>query len=148
MKVPAAARAMAKFCERAYSEEWSYERFTEALLSTEIASRDASGGELRIKAERFPASLTSCSRSTRSCNARSLLPTRLLRSPERMNKYLTPWAMRKLQARRRPARAWDFLATAQERGGVSVLIHHRERQPELFGHWRTSTAHGRMMGAG
>src|ERR1700691_6432592 len=58
MKAPAAARAMAKLCERARSEEWSYERFTEALLSTEIASRDASGGELRIKAARFPARKT------------------------------------------------------------------------------------------
>ncbi len=44
MKAPAAARAMAKLAERARQEEWSYERFTEALLSTEIASRDASGG--------------------------------------------------------------------------------------------------------
>ncbi len=58
MKAPAAARSMAKLCERARSEEWSYERFTEALLSTEIASRDASGGELRIKAARFPARKT------------------------------------------------------------------------------------------
>lgn len=58
MKAPAAARAMAKLCERARSEDWSYERFTEALLSTEIASRDASGGELRIKAARFPARKT------------------------------------------------------------------------------------------
>jgi DNA replication protein DnaC len=58
MKAPAAARSMAKLCERARSEEWSYERFTEALLSTEIASRYASGGELRIKAARFPARKT------------------------------------------------------------------------------------------
>jgi len=58
MKAPAAARSMAKLCERARSEEWSYERFTEALLSTEIASRDASGGELRIKAARLPARKT------------------------------------------------------------------------------------------
>ncbi len=28
---------MAKLAERARSEEWSYERFTKALLSTEIA---------------------------------------------------------------------------------------------------------------
>jgi DNA replication protein DnaC len=49
---------MSKLCERARTEEWSYERFTEALLSTEIASRDASGGELRIKAARFPARKT------------------------------------------------------------------------------------------
>src|SRR5271167_689717 len=58
MKAPAAARALPKLCERARSEEWSYERFTEALLSTEIASRDASGGEQRIKAARFPARKT------------------------------------------------------------------------------------------
>src|SRR5271155_5384840 len=58
MKAPAAARAMSKLCERARSEEWSYERFTEALLSTEIASSDASRGELRIKAARFPARKT------------------------------------------------------------------------------------------
>jgi DNA replication protein DnaC len=58
MKAPAPARAMPKLCERARSEEWSYERFTEALLSTEIAPRDASGGELRIKAARFPARKT------------------------------------------------------------------------------------------
>lgn len=58
MKAPAAARALEKLAERARSEEWSYERFTEALLSTEIASRDASGGQLRIKAARFPARKT------------------------------------------------------------------------------------------
>jgi len=58
MKTPAAARALPKLCERARQEEWSYERFTEALLSTEIASRDASGGEQRIKAARFPARKT------------------------------------------------------------------------------------------
>lgn len=58
MKAPAAARSMSKLCERARTEEWSYERFTEALLSTEVASRDASGGTLRIKAARFPARKT------------------------------------------------------------------------------------------
>ena len=30
MKAPAAARALPKLAERARSEEWSYERFTEA----------------------------------------------------------------------------------------------------------------------
>ncbi len=58
MKAPAAARAMPKLCRARPAEEWSYERFTEALLSTEIASRDASGGQLRIKAARFPARKT------------------------------------------------------------------------------------------
>jgi hypothetical protein len=48
MKAPAAARALPKLAERARAEEWSYERFAEALLSTEISSRESSGGRLRI----------------------------------------------------------------------------------------------------
>jgi DNA replication protein DnaC len=55
LKAPAAARALPKLVERARSEEWSYERFAEALLSTEISSRESSGGQLRIRAARFPA---------------------------------------------------------------------------------------------
>jgi DNA replication protein DnaC len=58
LKAPAAARAMPKLAERARAEEWSYERFAEALLSTETASREASGGKLRIAAARFPARKT------------------------------------------------------------------------------------------
>ena len=34
MKAPAAARALPKLTERARQEEWSYERFLEALLAT------------------------------------------------------------------------------------------------------------------
>ncbi len=49
LKAPAAARALPKLAERARAEEWSYERFAEALLATEQASRDAHGGEARIK---------------------------------------------------------------------------------------------------
>lgn len=64
-------------------------------------------------------------------------PTKLLRSLDRINEYLMRWAMRKYKRlRRRPQRAWDLLASA------------RKRQPELFPHWRPSTAHSRMMGAG
>jgi DNA replication protein DnaC len=44
--------------ERAREEEWSYERFAEALLSTEISSRESSRGRLRIRAARFPAHKT------------------------------------------------------------------------------------------
>jgi DNA replication protein DnaC len=55
LKAPAAARALPKLAERARAEDWSYERFAEALLSTEHASREAHGGEGRIKAARFPA---------------------------------------------------------------------------------------------
>ena len=54
LKAPAAARALPKLAERAREEEWSYERFAEALLATEQASREAHGGEARIKAARFP----------------------------------------------------------------------------------------------
>jgi hypothetical protein len=33
--------ALPRLAERARAEEWSYERFAEALLATEVASRDA-----------------------------------------------------------------------------------------------------------
>src|SRR5271154_5180894 len=58
LKAPAAARALPKLVERARDEEWSYERFAEALLATELSSRDAHGGEGRIRAARFPARKT------------------------------------------------------------------------------------------
>jgi DNA replication protein DnaC len=58
LKAPAAARSLPKLAERARAEEWSYERFAEALLSTEVSSRASSGGELRIKAARFAARKT------------------------------------------------------------------------------------------
>jgi DNA replication protein DnaC len=58
MKAPAAARALANLAERAREEEWSYERFAEALLSTEVSARESSGGRLRIRAARFPAHKT------------------------------------------------------------------------------------------
>ena len=54
LKAPAAARALPKLADRARAEEWSYERFAEALLGTERSSREAHGGESRIKAARFP----------------------------------------------------------------------------------------------
>jgi len=58
MKAPAAAKALPKLAERARSEEWTYERFAEALLSTEQSSREAHGGEGRIRTARFPARKT------------------------------------------------------------------------------------------
>jgi DNA replication protein DnaC len=58
LKAPAAARALPKLADRAREEQWGYERFAEALLSTEVASRDSHGGESRIKAARFPARKT------------------------------------------------------------------------------------------
>ncbi len=58
LKAPAAARALPKLAERAREEQWGYERFAEALLSSEVASRESHGGESRIKAARFPARKT------------------------------------------------------------------------------------------
>jgi DNA replication protein DnaC len=58
LKAPAAARALPKLADRARTEEWSFERFAEALLSTEVSAREAHGGEGRIKSARFPARKT------------------------------------------------------------------------------------------
>src|SRR6476619_7320352 len=58
LKAPAAARALPVLADRAREEQWSYERFAEALLSTEVSARDSHGGESRIKAARFPARKT------------------------------------------------------------------------------------------
>ena len=49
---------MPKLADRARAEEWTYERFAEALLKTETDSRDSHGGQARIKAARFPARKT------------------------------------------------------------------------------------------
>jgi DNA replication protein DnaC len=54
LKAPAAARATPKLAQRARDEDWSHERFLEAVLQTEVASRDSHGGQGRIKAARFP----------------------------------------------------------------------------------------------
>jgi DNA replication protein DnaC len=58
LKAPAAARAWPKLAERAREESWPHERFLEAVLSTELSSRESHGGENRIKAARFPARKT------------------------------------------------------------------------------------------
>ncbi len=58
LKAPAAARALPRLAERARAEEWSYERFAEALLATETSSRESHGGEARIRAARFPSRKT------------------------------------------------------------------------------------------
>jgi len=58
LKAPAAARALPKLAERAREEQWSFERFAEALLASEVSARESHGGENRIKAARFPARKT------------------------------------------------------------------------------------------
>src|SRR3954462_4011449 len=54
LKAPAAARAWPVLAERAREQQWSYDRFAEALLSTEVAARDSHGGDGRIKAAASP----------------------------------------------------------------------------------------------
>src|SRR5947208_2212329 len=58
LKAPAAARSFPALADRAREEQWSYERFAEILLSTEVTARESHGGEGRIKAARFPARKT------------------------------------------------------------------------------------------
>ena len=58
LKAPAAARALPKLADRARAEQWSYEHFAATLLKTETDSRDAHGGQGRIKSARFPARKT------------------------------------------------------------------------------------------
>jgi DNA replication protein DnaC len=58
MKAPAAGRALPKLAERAREESWSYERFLEALLSTEVGARESHGGEERVRRASFPARKT------------------------------------------------------------------------------------------
>lgn len=55
LKAPAAARELPDLAGRARAEQWSYERFLEALLSVEASAREAHGSESRIRAARFPA---------------------------------------------------------------------------------------------
>ena len=58
LKAPAAARALPVLADRARDEGWSYERFAEILLATEVCARESHGGEGRIKTARFPARKT------------------------------------------------------------------------------------------
>jgi DNA replication protein DnaC len=58
LKAPAAARALPVLADRAREESWSYERFAEILLGSEVSARESHGGESRIKAARFPARKT------------------------------------------------------------------------------------------
>jgi DNA replication protein DnaC len=58
LKAPSAARVVSALADRAREEDWSHERFLEAVLSAEVASPESHGGENRIKAARFPARKT------------------------------------------------------------------------------------------
>ena len=49
------AQAVERLAERARNDGWSHEEFLAACLEREVAARAANGGELRIRAARFPA---------------------------------------------------------------------------------------------
>jgi DNA replication protein DnaC len=58
LKAPSMAQAVKRLAEQARQEDWSYEEFLAACLDREVAARQTNGGELRIKAARFPARKT------------------------------------------------------------------------------------------
>ena len=58
LKTPSMGRAVQRLAERARQEEWTHEEFLAACLEREVAARQTNGGELRIKAARFPARKT------------------------------------------------------------------------------------------
>ncbi len=54
LKAPAMAAAISRLGERARAEGWTHEEFLAACLQREVASRQAHGGDARIRAARFP----------------------------------------------------------------------------------------------
>src|SRR5579871_533294 len=58
LKAPSLARSVERLAERARSEGWSHEEFLAACLEREVAARQANGGEIRVRAARFPARKT------------------------------------------------------------------------------------------
>ena len=55
LKAPSLAGAVDRLAERARTEGWSHEEFLAACLEREVAARQSNGGEIRIRAARFPA---------------------------------------------------------------------------------------------
>jgi len=51
-------RSVERLGERARAESWSHEEFLAACLEREVAARQSNGGEIRIRAARFPARKT------------------------------------------------------------------------------------------
>jgi DNA replication protein DnaC len=58
LKAPSLARSVERLAERARAESWTHEVFLAACLEREVAARQSNGGELRIRAARFPARKT------------------------------------------------------------------------------------------
>lgn len=55
LKAPSMREALPRLAERARTESWSHEEFLVAVLEREVSSREAHGGEGRIRAARLPA---------------------------------------------------------------------------------------------
>jgi DNA replication protein DnaC len=55
LKAPNLAACVNRLAERARAENWTHEQYLAACLQREVSSRESSGGELRIRAARFPA---------------------------------------------------------------------------------------------
>lgn len=58
LKAPSLARSVERLAERARAEAWTHEEFLAACLEREVAARQSNGGELRIRAARFPSRKT------------------------------------------------------------------------------------------
>ncbi len=58
LKAPALAAAIDRLVERARVEDWTHQEFLAACLEREVAARQSNGGEIRIRAARFPARKT------------------------------------------------------------------------------------------
>ena len=55
MKGPTLREALPRLLERAHADGWSHAEFLAAYLEREVTTRAAHGGELRVKAAKFPA---------------------------------------------------------------------------------------------
>jgi DNA replication protein DnaC len=58
LKAPSLAKSVERLAERARAESWTHEEFLAACLEREVAARQSNGGEIRIRAARFPARKT------------------------------------------------------------------------------------------
>ncbi len=58
LKAPSLAQSVERLAERARAEGWSHEEFLAACLEREVAARQSNGGEIRVRAARFPARKT------------------------------------------------------------------------------------------
>jgi DNA replication protein DnaC len=58
LKAPNLAKSVPRLAERARAEGWGHEEFLAACLEREVAARQSNGGEIRVRAARFPSRKT------------------------------------------------------------------------------------------